>query len=34
MGALVGWIGALIILAIVIIYMDRKLKSQQTGQTR
>ena len=28
-GALVGLIGALLILAIVIIYMDRKLKSQQ-----
>lgn len=28
-GALVGLIGAFIILAIVIIYMDRKLKSQQ-----
>lgn len=29
MGSLVGLIGALLILAIVIIYMDRKLKSQQ-----
>ena len=28
-GALVGLIGALLILAIVVIYMDRKLKSQQ-----
>jgi hypothetical protein len=34
MGALTGLIGAFTILTIVIIYMDAKLKSQQTGRTR